>query len=210
MPERTTKRVAAGAAMETFGKAWREPRETSATVTRVARLAVALGALALLVCGGLASAILAAGPVPAGAATATAATTTAATPTLTSTAPSVLAFTGHGWGHGLGMSQWGAYGYAKHGWTYDKILTHYYPLTTLGKAPVATVRVLLAQEAKATLSSDGPWTVTAGGAKTRLDPGPLALGAKLAIGGKPMIGPLTFASKRPISLDGHAYRGTVV
>ena len=24
--------------------------------------------------------------------------------------------TGHGWGHGVGMSQWGAYGYAKHGW----------------------------------------------------------------------------------------------
>src|SRR3954463_731317 len=136
MPERTTKRVAARAAMETFGKAWRAGRETSATVTRVGRLAVVLGALALLVCGGLASAILAAAPVSSGTATSTAATTTTtvAAPTLTSTAPSVLAFTGHGWGHGLGMSQWGAYGYAKHGWAYDKILTHYYPLTTLGKA----------------------------------------------------------------------------
>src|SRR5256884_303239 len=29
---------------------------------------------------------------------------------------------GHGWGHGLGMSQYGAYGYAQHGWTYDRIV----------------------------------------------------------------------------------------
>src|SRR5215469_12011976 len=44
----------------------------------------------------------------------------------TSTAAATLVFTGHGWGHGIGMSQWGAYGYALHGWTYDGILTHYY------------------------------------------------------------------------------------
>lgn len=29
-------------------------------------------------------------------------------------------------GHGLGMSQWGAYGMAQKGWTYDQILKHYY------------------------------------------------------------------------------------
>ena len=41
---------------------------------------------------------------------------------------SQYAFTisGHGWGHGIGMSQWGAYGYAKHGWAYKAILRHYY------------------------------------------------------------------------------------
>ena len=38
---------------------------------------------------------------------------------------------GRGWGHGVGMPQWGAYGYAQHGVTYDKILAHYYPGTTL-------------------------------------------------------------------------------
>src|SRR5512146_83864 len=27
---------------------------------------------------------------------------------------------GHGWGHGLGLSQWGAKGYADRGWTYDQ------------------------------------------------------------------------------------------
>src|SRR5947207_7900286 len=54
---------------------------------------------------------------------------------------------GHGWGHGVGMSQYGAYGYAQHGFTYDRIVTHYFPGTELGRAPVARVRVLLASGA---------------------------------------------------------------
>ncbi|WP_448629973.1 SpoIID/LytB domain-containing protein [Cellulomonas soli] len=49
---------------------------------------------------------------------------TAADPTLT--------FTGHGWGHGRGMGQWGALGYAvDHGWGYAQILGHYYGGTSL-------------------------------------------------------------------------------
>ncbi len=40
---------------------------------------------------------------------------------------------GHGYGHGVGMSQWGAYGYAKHGVGYRKILGHYYSHTKLGR-----------------------------------------------------------------------------
>ena len=35
-------------------------------------------------------------------------------------------FFGRGWGHGVGMSQVGAYGLAQMGWTYDQILKHYY------------------------------------------------------------------------------------
>ncbi|MEZ5307679.1 MAG: SpoIID/LytB domain-containing protein [Pyrinomonadaceae bacterium] len=35
-------------------------------------------------------------------------------------------FTGRGWGHGIGMCQYGAYGLAKMGVKYDEILTHYY------------------------------------------------------------------------------------
>lgn len=38
---------------------------------------------------------------------------------------------GFGWGHGLGMSQWGAHGMAKNGYTYDRILAHYYQGVTL-------------------------------------------------------------------------------
>ena len=56
----------------------------------------------------------------------------------------LFVFTGHGWGHGVGMSQYGAYGYAQHGWTYPKILAHYYPGTTLGTTPTTAIRVLLA------------------------------------------------------------------
>jgi SpoIID/LytB domain protein len=35
-------------------------------------------------------------------------------------------FHGSGYGHGIGMSQWGAYGLASQGWTYREILTHFY------------------------------------------------------------------------------------
>lgn len=40
-------------------------------------------------------------------------------------------FTVHGYGHGVGMSQYGANHMAKNGYTYDKILTHYYTGVTL-------------------------------------------------------------------------------
>jgi stage II sporulation protein D len=50
---------------------------------------------------------------------------------------------GAGFGHGVGMSQYGAYGYAQHGWTYDDILAHYYSDTELGTAGDKVVRVLI-------------------------------------------------------------------
>lgn len=37
-----------------------------------------------------------------------------------------LTIEGYGWGHGLGMSQWGAKVMAEQGFTYDKILSFYY------------------------------------------------------------------------------------
>ena len=37
----------------------------------------------------------------------------------------------YGYGHGCGMSQWGAIGYARNGWSYRDILTHYFTGTTL-------------------------------------------------------------------------------
>ncbi len=42
-----------------------------------------------------------------------------------------VTFKTYGWGHGVGMSQWGACYYAKHGYTYDQILRHYYLNTTI-------------------------------------------------------------------------------
>ena len=45
---------------------------------------------------------------------------------------------GGGWGHGVGMSQWGAFGQAKAGRAYKEILGTYFPGTALG-APAGTV-----------------------------------------------------------------------
>jgi stage II sporulation protein D len=55
---------------------------------------------------------------------------------------------GAGFGHGVGMSQYGAYGYAKHGVGYQEILAHYYTGTTLGTTASQTVRVLLRASAR--------------------------------------------------------------
>ncbi|HTA05091.1 MAG TPA: SpoIID/LytB domain-containing protein [Solirubrobacteraceae bacterium] len=55
-----------------------------------------------------------------------------------------LVIAGGGYGHGVGMSQEGALGYAEHGFTYKQILAHYYTGTAIGTAPANTqVRVLI-------------------------------------------------------------------
>src|SRR5919107_685851 len=53
---------------------------------------------------------------------------------------------GAGFGHGIGMSQYGAYGYALKGAKYEGILAHYYKGTRLDTAPSRPVRVLLQPE----------------------------------------------------------------
>jgi stage II sporulation protein D len=47
--------------------------------------------------------------------------------------PDGYVFTGRGYGHALGMSQWGAYSMAQQGMTYPTILAHYYSGVELGK-----------------------------------------------------------------------------
>ena len=42
-------------------------------------------------------------------------------------------FYGRGWGHGVGMCQWGAMAMAEQGYTAEKILAHYYPGTSVRK-----------------------------------------------------------------------------
>jgi stage II sporulation protein D len=51
---------------------------------------------------------------------------------------------GHGFGHGVGMSQYGAYGFAKKGKGYEKILRHYYTGVGISKSDTRSVRVLIA------------------------------------------------------------------
>jgi len=61
-------------------------------------------------------------------------------------AATLFTVTGHGYGHGIGLGQYGALGYAQHGWDWQRIVLHYYPGTVLGQAPSALVageRVLL-------------------------------------------------------------------
>lgn len=48
-----------------------------------------------------------------------------------------LKINGGGFGHGVGMSQYGASYMAKHGYTFDKILMHYYHGAHLGTIPLA-------------------------------------------------------------------------
>src|SRR3954452_3763141 len=60
---------------------------------------------------------------------------------------------GAGFGHGVGMSQYGALGYAEHGWNAASILAHYYTGTALGTTdPAAKVRVLLSTASKARIT----------------------------------------------------------
>ena len=60
-----------------------------------------------------------------------------------------LLIDGAGDGHGVGMSQEGALGYAEHGFSYGAILAHYYTGTALGQAPAGTkVKVLVGNKVK--------------------------------------------------------------
>ena len=50
---------------------------------------------------------------------------------------------GGGWGHGIGLSQYGAYGFAINGRNYRQILTHYYQGTDVEQSDTRTIRILL-------------------------------------------------------------------
>jgi len=122
-------------------------------------------------------------------------------------------FSGHGWGHGIGMSQYGAFGYAQHGWSFQQILAHYYPGTTFSTTGDTQVRVLLADRRKRlTISSTVPFTVTDGGGHTlTLAAGPVTFGPGLVLAGTSLTAPLTFhaGAGGPLSLA-RAYRGQIL
>jgi stage II sporulation protein D len=121
-------------------------------------------------------------------------------------------FNGHGWGHGVGMSQYGAYGYAQHGFTFQQILAHYYPGTELAPAPVSSIRVLLADRKKTlTVSADAAFTIRDGaGTRIAVPAGKLKLTPKLRVGKRTLEPPLRITPGRgsPLTLV-RPYRGRI-
>lgn len=133
-------------------------------------------------------------------------------------AGTALIVTGHGWGHGVGMSQWGAYGYALHGWKYRRILSHYYPGTKMGHTGELRVRVLLAQGAlSVTVGCPAPMRITDGKRLTRALPaGTYGIGPKLVLPVRRNGRGLSFGhlavvrcDHAPLAFDGREYRGTL-
>ena len=125
---------------------------------------------------------------------------------------------GHGWGHGVGMGQWGAQGYALQGYTDDQILAAYYPGTTPGVTSTNTIRVLLASGKKSlTISSSKPIAVEDGnGADHTLRAGKTTLtpALQLAVDGgakQALDPPLTFSPAAGSTLGlGRTYRGQIL
>jgi stage II sporulation protein D len=123
---------------------------------------------------------------------------------------------GKGWGHGLGLAQYGAYGYARDaGRDYRWIIDHYYTGTTLGDAGVGRVRVLVASGvSRLTVGSTAAFTVTdANGRTYDVNAGTQTVRASLQVRTangqlRTLPGPLRFdPGGAPLRLSGAGYRG---
>ena len=127
---------------------------------------------------------------------------------------------GGGDGHGIGMSQYGAYGYALHGADYKTILAHYYQGTALASAnPAQTVRVLLAtgqasfsgasavSGSRVRLTPAATYTVTASGAKLAII---TAAGKRVGTFAAPLAVTAAAHAAAPVSVPGlGGYRGAL-
>lgn len=122
---------------------------------------------------------------------------------------------GHGFGHGVGMSAYGAYGYATHGKGYRFILGHYYSGTTIGTlTKPRIVRVLLDVS-----SSDVGFSDATSACGKALDPRRsyqahrVGMTVKLRSStGRPLANcghGLRAAGQQRISIEGTAYRGAL-
>ncbi len=141
---------------------------------------------------------------------------TADAPAAALSAP-VYVLSGGGYGHGVGLSQYGALAQAKANRTFEDILAFYYPGTTLTKATLTTVRVLLADgRPSVKVGSSAAFTVTdASGTVTPLAAGEIVLkpDLKVIVDGKPkaLPGPLSFVPGKgaTLTVDGKGYRGAL-
>jgi SpoIID/LytB domain protein len=125
---------------------------------------------------------------------------------------------GRGWGHGIGLAQYGALGYARHGFSYRKILKHYYRGTRLKQTKVKQVRVLLADwTSRIEIFSRKTFRVRdADGVSYRLAPGHYRIGPRLKVkvdpdqAPRPLPGPILFTPGQvPLVLD-RPYRGSML
>ena len=117
---------------------------------------------------------------------------------------------GGGWGDGVGMGQWGAEGFALHGWRYQQIVEHYYPHTTLAQGKASTVRVLLGEdERQVVIGSREPFLlIDAHGRRVHVSERVLRFGPRLRFRGRRLIAPLRVeAGGAVLSLAGKGYRG---
>ncbi|MBA3436595.1 MAG: SpoIID/LytB domain-containing protein [Thermoleophilaceae bacterium] len=114
---------------------------------------------------------------------------------------------GAGFGHGIGMSQYGAYGFAQNGVGYVRILKHYYKGTQIGRAPSRPVRVLL--------QASDPYVRFSGATRVggkRISRGlhivrPAGGGRLRVSGAGTFSGPISVTGNRPIRLMGPAING---
>ena len=77
-------------------------------------------------------------------------------------APDIITVEGRGWGHGRGLQQWGALGYAvDHFWSYEQILQHYYSNTTSSAIADREIKVHITRnnEMDLLVTSAMPFTV---------------------------------------------------
>jgi stage II sporulation protein D len=127
-----------------------------------------------------------------------------------SQAAELVLVSGGGSGNGVGMSQWGAEGYAVHGWDYEQILAHYYPHTSLEHVANVPIRVLVLDgQSSVRLSSSAPFLlVDARGVRVHVPGRTITLGTHPRVRGVELRLPVTAdAGAQPLSVDGAAYRG---
>jgi stage II sporulation protein D len=122
-----------------------------------------------------------------------------------------LAISGHGFGHGIGLSQWGSEARAAAGQTHQEILSFYYPGTKLGTAPGRKVRVLLAERPRVIFGSAAAFTVVdAAGRTVAFAAGHYPVSLDGRIGARSLTLPVTVEpGTRPVMLGGSRYHGTL-
>jgi SpoIID/LytB domain protein len=81
----------------------------------------------------------------------------------------VVSVRGRGWGHGVGMSQWGAHGLAQRGASYPEILHHYYTGVSMGEVDDPGALDVGLEWGRRTLSLTGALELVGDGGRTLID-----------------------------------------